>query len=121
MSKWYVDKGEQGDIVLSTRVRLARNLEEFPFPCRLDTAGKIKVNEKVRDTLLAPYNDLDAVRAALREKVGAPLGTDEEGAAESIIRVADSNMNNALKLISVRRGYDPRDFTMVAFGGGARR
>ncbi len=62
--------------------------------------------------------DLDAVRAALREKVGAPLGTDEEGAAESIIRVADSNMNNALKLISVRRGYDPRDFTMVAFGGG---
>ena len=31
MSKWYVDKGEQGDIVLSTRVRLARNLEEFPF------------------------------------------------------------------------------------------
>lgn len=62
--------------------------------------------------------DLDAVRAALREKVGAPLGTDEDGAAESIIRVADSNMNNALKLISVRRGYDPRDFTMVAFGGG---
>ena len=52
MSKWYVDKGEQGDIVLSTRVRLARNLEEFPFPCRLDTASKIKVNEKVRDTLL---------------------------------------------------------------------
>ena len=50
MSKWYVDKGEQGDIVLSTRVRLARNLEEYPFPCRLDTAGKIKVNEKERDT-----------------------------------------------------------------------
>lgn len=46
MSKWYVDKGEQGDIVLSTRVRLARNLEEFPFPCRLDTASRIKVNEK---------------------------------------------------------------------------
>lgn len=36
----------------------------------------------------------------------------------SIIRVADSNMFNALKLISVRRGYDPRDFAMVAFGGG---
>lgn len=38
----------------------------------------------------------------------------------SIIRVADSNMFNALKLISVRRGYDPRDFAMVAFGGGGR-
>ena len=58
MSKWYVDKGEQGDIVLSTRVRLARNLEEFPFPCRLDTAGKIKVNEKVRDTLLSCVPEL---------------------------------------------------------------
>ena len=58
MSKWYVDKGEQGDIVLSTRVRLARNLEEYPFPCRLDTAGKIKVNEKVRDTLLSCVSEL---------------------------------------------------------------
>ena len=43
MSKWYVDKGEQGDIVLSTRVRLARNLEEFPFPCRLDKIGRAHV------------------------------------------------------------------------------
>ena len=58
MSKWYVEKGEQGDIVLSTRVRLARNLEEFPFPCRLDTASKIKVNEKVRDTLLSCVPEL---------------------------------------------------------------
>ena len=62
--------------------------------------------------------DLDAVRSALIQRVGAPLSTDAEGAAESIIRVADSNMMNALKLISVRRGYDPRDFAMVAFGGG---
>ena len=61
---------------------------------------------------------LEAVRRALTEKVGNPLGVDADEAAESIIRVADSNMNNALKLISVRRGYDPRDFTMVAFGGG---
>ena len=62
--------------------------------------------------------DLDAVRRALADRVGAQFGQDAEGAAESILRVADSNMNNALKLISVRRGYDPRDFAMVAFGGG---
>lgn len=61
---------------------------------------------------------LDAVKAALVETVGKPLSISAEEAAESIIRVADSNMNNALKLISVRRGYDPRDFAMVAFGGG---
>ena len=61
---------------------------------------------------------LEHVRAALVEKVGSAFGLDAEESAESIIRVADSNMNNALKLISVRRGYDPRDFAMVAFGGG---
>ena len=61
---------------------------------------------------------LDQVRGALAEKVGKAFSVGAEEAAESIIRVADSNMNNALKLISVRRGYDPRDFAMVAFGGG---
>ena len=61
---------------------------------------------------------LDHVREALTEKVGKAFVIGAEEAAESIIRVADSNMNNALKLISVRRGYDPRDFAMVAFGGG---
>ena len=61
---------------------------------------------------------LDQVRQALSEKVGEHFSIDADEAAESIIRVADSNMNNALKLISVRRGYDPRDFAMVAFGGG---
>ena len=50
---------------------------------------------------------LDHVRAALLDKVGKAFGVDAEEAAESIIRVADSNMNNALKLISVRLGYDP--------------
>ncbi|MGV3465009.1 MAG: hydantoinase/oxoprolinase family protein, partial [Heyndrickxia sp.] len=41
----------------------------------------------------------------------------EEGAL-GIIRIANSNMLNALKLISVRKGYNPREFTLVAFGGG---
>ena len=62
--------------------------------------------------------DMDAVRAAIQEKVGDAFGMDTDEAATSILRVAEANMYNALKLISVRRGYDPRDFTMVAFGGG---
>jgi len=41
-----------------------------------------------------------------------------EEAAMGVIRLADANMINALKLVSVRRGYDPREFTIVAFGGG---
>lgn len=63
--------------------------------------------------------DMDQVRRVIQEKIGDPLGMSAEQAAMSILRVAESNMFNALKLISVRRGYDPRDFTMVAFGGGA--
>lgn len=40
-----------------------------------------------------------------------------EEAARGIIRIANNNMMNALKLVSVRRGYDPREFVMVAIGG----
>ena len=41
-----------------------------------------------------------------------------EQAAIGVIRIADANMINALKLVSVRRGHDPRDFVLIAFGGG---
>lgn len=51
MNKWYSGKGNESDVVLSTRIRLARNLEEFPFPSRLDKSGKEKVNELVRSAL----------------------------------------------------------------------
>ena len=61
--------------------------------------------------------DLELSRAAY-----APLarhfGVSLEEAALGVIRLADANMVNAIKLISVRRGHDPRDYTLVAFGGG---
>ncbi len=50
--------------------------------------------------------------------LGAKLGTTPEEAARGIIRIANNNMVNALKLVSLNRGHDPRDFTLVAFGGG---
>ncbi|WP_206922486.1 hydantoinase/oxoprolinase family protein [Alicyclobacillus suci] len=62
--------------------------------------------------------NLEAVRSAIDEKIAKKFGVPVEEAALGIIRIANSNMLNALKLISVRRGYDPRDFAMVAFGGG---
>ncbi len=52
MSKWYVGNGENCRVVISTRIRLARNLEEYPFPAKLDAAGKMQVNALVRDALL---------------------------------------------------------------------
>ena len=51
MGKWYIEKGDQGDVVLSTRIRLARNLEEFPFPSRLDAEGKNRVNSLIKTAL----------------------------------------------------------------------
>lgn len=51
MAKWYLGEGEQSDIVISTRIRLARNLADYPFPMRLDTKTKIAVNELIRDTI----------------------------------------------------------------------
>ncbi|MGY3717648.1 hydantoinase/oxoprolinase family protein [Sutcliffiella cohnii] len=62
--------------------------------------------------------DMDKVRLSIKEKIAAPFNTSVEEAALGIIRIANSNMLNALKLISVRKGYDPREFVLVAFGGG---
>jgi N-methylhydantoinase A len=62
--------------------------------------------------------DLQQIREAVHEKIAKRFNLKVEDAALGIIRLANSNMLNALKLISVRKGYDPRDFTMVAFGGG---
>ncbi len=61
--------------------------------------------------------DMDAVQRAI-EAVGARLGVDADEAARGIVRIANNNMVNALKLVSVNRGFDPRDFTLIAFGGG---
>ena len=61
--------------------------------------------------------DVDLARAAY-EPIAQRLGVSIEEAAAGVIRVANEQTIDALKLISVRRGYDPRDFTLVAFGGG---
>ena len=61
--------------------------------------------------------DMAAAEAAIRA-VGDRLGVGPDQAAEGIIRIANNNMVNALKLVSLNRGFDPRDFTLVAFGGG---
>jgi N-methylhydantoinase A len=60
--------------------------------------------------------DLDAAHRAV-EKVGRGLGIDTVAAAQAIIDIANENMHAALRVVSVERGYDPRDFGLVAFGG----
>jgi N-methylhydantoinase A len=51
-------------------------------------------------------------------KLAEDLNVSRQSAARGVVRVANNNMVNAIKLISVNRGHDPRDFTMIAFGGG---
>ena len=53
MSKWYVSIGPESDTVVSTRIRLARNLAGVPFPARMSAEQRRQVNEKVRDALLS--------------------------------------------------------------------
>ncbi len=53
MNKWYYENGNEGDIVISTRVRLARNLEDYPFPCRLTVKGKEAVCEEIKNVVLS--------------------------------------------------------------------
>ena len=61
--------------------------------------------------------DAEGARAALTEKIAAPLGLEPEAAAEGIIKVVTANMAKAMRSILIGRGHDPRDFTLMAFGG----
>lgn len=60
--------------------------------------------------------DRDAALGAM-EKIAKPLGMDLINASLATLRVANANMADAVRLISIARGHDPRDFALVAFGG----
>ncbi|MDE2516202.1 MAG: hydantoinase/oxoprolinase family protein [Rhodospirillales bacterium] len=62
--------------------------------------------------------DVAAAKAAIAQHVGMPLGLDAMAAAEAIVRVADSRMAGAIRLVSIERGHDPGKFAAVPFGGG---
>ncbi len=61
--------------------------------------------------------DVEGARVAIEERCAKPLGLSVTEAAYGIVEIANAAMVNALHLISVQRGYDPRDFMLVGFGG----
>lgn len=93
MKKWYIEKGDQGDVVLSTRIRLARNLREEPFPIKLDVAGKNRVNALIRSAVFEnDQNDFSfidmkdlsrrqAVSLAERHLISPEFAAKKEGSA----------------------------------------
>jgi N-methylhydantoinase A len=61
--------------------------------------------------------DLEAARRAISERIARPLGLDLLEAARGILAVIDHNMVGAIRVVSVERGLDPREFVLVPFGG----
>ena len=61
--------------------------------------------------------DVEAARQAIKQRCADPVGMEAVEAAHGIVEIANAAMVNALRMVSVQRGYDPRDFVLVAFGG----
>ena len=61
--------------------------------------------------------DRAAARKAIDERIAAPLGLSVDEAARGILDIIDSTMLGAIRVVSVERGHDPRDFVLVPFGG----
>jgi N-methylhydantoinase A len=62
--------------------------------------------------------DRNAAETALRDRLAQPLAVTIERAASGLLQVATSAMANAVRHVTLERGLDPRDFTLVAYGGG---
>src|SRR5574341_110732 len=61
---------------------------------------------------------IDPARAAAAiDRIAGELGIHRTAAAEGVLRVANATMERAIRVVSVERGHDPRDFALVAFGG----
>ena len=75
---------------------------------RLDPDGLLAVDNPVT---------VDDVKAAILEAIGRPLDLDADGAAAAIVQIANHLMAGAIRMVSLARGHDPRDFTLFAFGG----
>jgi N-methylhydantoinase A len=72
-----------------------------------------------KGSLLAGDLPIDhaAAEAAIKKRLAEPLGLDTRTAAAAVIDIVNNAMAEALKIVSVQRGHDPREFTLVAFGG----
>ena len=76
--------------------------------------GRIDPDGFVGGEVEPDWKAVDAAFEPLQEK----MGLTKEEVARGIVRIANNNMVNALRLVSTNKGYDPRDFALMAFGGG---
>jgi N-methylhydantoinase A len=83
------------------------------------TDANVLLGRLSREALLGGRMPIDAglARKAVEEKVAKPMGLDLEEAAQAILTILNENMVQAIRMISVEQGFDPREFALVAFGG----
>ena len=84
-----------------------------------NTDAQLVLGRVSNDLFLEGRMQLDVERSAeaLRRTIAEPLGLSLEDAAEGVLRIANANMVKAIRLVTVERGFDPREFGLVAFGG----
>jgi N-methylhydantoinase A len=84
------------------------------------TDANLVCNVLSPDNFLGGRMRLDRAKAEklLREKIARPLNLDLLEAADGVLKIINVKMEEAIKAVSSARGYDIRDFTLVAFGGG---
>ena len=84
-----------------------------------NTDAQLVLGRLTERSLLGGQIPLDAGAAwsAIEQKVSRPLGLEVREAAAGVLRISNSNMANAIHQLTVQRGLDPREFTLVAFGG----
>ncbi|KID12498.1 hydantoinase/oxoprolinase family protein [Ponticoccus alexandrii] len=66
---------------------------------------------------LAGGVSIDTISEAFADQLGAPLGLDAVAAASAVLRIATAKMADAVRMVSISLGEDPRDFALFAFGG----
>jgi len=97
-----------------------------PGPACYDTGGDQPTNSDANVVLNRLGTSLaggvkklnkDLAAQSIKAIIGDPLNMPLAEAAHAVIQVANANMADAVRLVSIRRGHDPRDFALVAFGG----
>jgi len=83
------------------------------------TDANLVLGRQREESLLGGGMTMDAslARKAIQERFAEPLGLSVEEAAEGIIRIANENMAHGIRRMTINRGLDPREFSLVAFGG----
>ena len=78
--------------------------------------GRINADKPIGGTL--SQLDVESAKASIEKHIAIPLGLEVMAAAEAIVKVANSKMAGAIRLVSIERGYDPNKFAAMPFGGG---